>query len=265
MKFKADTSMICRYGRLVVEIHPDRAALGRSAARAAANSIADTITQRGKARVIFACAPSQNEFLAELVRPLENGAAIDWRRVTVFHMDEYVGLTADRPESFRYYLQRHLLDHVPVSQFHPLLAEHVDPLRACADYSALLSEAPIDLICLGIGENGHIAFNDPPVADFQDGLLVKVVELDEACRRQQVNDGCFPCLADVPPLALTLTIPVFRQARRLSVQVPGARKADAVAASLRGPVTTACPASILRTHRAATLHLDAGSAAKIFA
>jgi glucosamine-6-phosphate deaminase len=177
-------------------------------------------------------------------------------------MDDYVGFAADHPQSFRRYLRAHLLGHVAVGAFHPLPAER-PPAVACAAYAALLAAAPIDLICLGIGENGHLAFNDPPVADFDDPALVKVVALDEACRRQQVNDGCFPTLPDVPTHALTLTLPVFRDAHRLSVHVPGPRKAAAVRATLRDPRSSACPATLLRDHPDATLYVDAAAAAEL--
>lgn len=252
-----------RFDELAVEIHPDRAGLGRAAAAAAATVIARAISERGGARVIFACAPSQNEFLAALTDPRGPGVGIDWSRVTAFHMDEYVGLAADAPQSFRRYLHDHLLARVGLGRFHGIAADAPDVAAVCTHYASLLAEAPIDLICLGIGENGHIAFNDPPVAEFDDPALVKVVELEEACRQQQVNDGCFPNLAAVPRHAVTLTIPVFRQARRLCVQVPGRRKADAVAAALLLPVSTSCPASILRRHPAATLFLDAAAASQL--
>jgi glucosamine-6-phosphate deaminase len=248
-------------GRLTVEIHPDRATMGLAAARAAAAYLHDVIAARGSARVIFACAPSQNEFLSSLIAVSRTGhTAVDWTKVTAFHMDDYVGLSAAHPQSFRHYLQSHLLSQVPMGKFHPVPAEQPDSGAVCAHYTALLSEKPIDLICLGIGENGHIAFNDPPVADFDDPHLIKVVELDEACRHQQVNDGCFPTFNDVPKHAFTLTVSVFRRARRLSIHVPGPRKADAVKATIEGPIVTACPASILRLHPDATLHVDTAAA-----
>ncbi len=254
---------LLRADRLAVEIHPDRAALGRAAGQAVAAHLRALLAKQGGARVIFACAPSQDEFLAALIaasRSAELG--FDWSRVTAFHMDDYVGFAADHPQSFRRYLRAHLLDHVAVGAFHPLSAER-PPAVACAAYAALLAAAPIDLICLGIGENGHLAFNDPPVADFDDPALVKVVALDEACRRQQVNDGCFPALPDVPTQALTLTLPVFRDAHRLSVHVPGPRKAAAVRATLRDPRSTACPATLLRDHPDATLYVDEAAAAEL--
>lgn len=245
-----------QYDRLVVEIHRDRAELGQLAAQRVARDLAETIGRQGEARVVFACAPSQDEFLAALA----SSALVDWSKVTAFHMDEYVGIEATNPASFRSYLQRHFLGRLSIGRFFPLHAELPDRARVCREYSGTISAAPIDLICMGIGENGHIAFNDPPVADFDDPVLVKEVELDEACRRQQVNDDCFPTLSQVPKHAFTLTVPVFRQARQLSIHVPGPRKAQAVRETLLGPIATACPASILRTHPNATLHLDRESA-----
>ena len=247
-------------GRLAVEVHADRPALGRAAARAVAAHLHGIIARQGEARVIFACAPSQNEFLAALIDPAQCGLALDWSRLTAFHMDDYVGLTAAHPQSFRHYLGEHLLRHVPVGHFHPLPAEQPDATAVAARYTALLREKPLDLICLGIGENGHIAFNDPPVADFEDPHLVKVVELDRACREQQVADGCFTNFDAVPKHAFTLTVPVFRRATRLSIHVPGPRKAAAVKATLEDSITTACPASILRLHPAATLYIDSAAA-----
>lgn len=249
-----------RVDHLTVEVHDTPAALGRAAARSAAAHIHGVIGRTGSARVIFACAPSQDEFLAALVRPALCGVELDWSRVTAFHMDDYIGLRGDHPQSFRAYLQAHLLSHVNIGCFHPLQADDADSAAVCRRYSELLRAAPIDLICMGVGENGHIAFNDPPVADFDDPAWVKVVELDEACRRQQVNDGCFANMEAVPRRAITLTIPVFRQAHRLSVHVHGPRKAAAIRAALRGPVSPACPASILRTHPQATLYLDSQAA-----
>jgi len=249
--------------RLVVEVHLDRVALGAAAARVAAADIHAAIAERGEARVIFACAPSQDEFLHALLDPTVCGTAIEWSKVTAFHMDDYVGLTGSQPQSFRHYLTSHLLKHAPVKRFHPIMAENPDLEDVCRRYTELLAERPIDLICLGIGENGHIAFNDPPVADFDDHALIKKVALDDACRNQQVNDGCFPSFDDVPAHALTLTIPVFRRARRLSVHVPGPRKADAVRSTLQDAITPSCPATILRTHPNATLYIDTAAASRL--
>lgn len=242
---------------LPTDVSPTRAEMGRRAAAHVVGLLRATLAAQARARVVFACAPSQDEFLAELLR--QSVGRIDWSRVDAFHMDEYIGLGADHPASFRTYLRARFMDHVRIGSWSQLRGEAVDPLAEARRYAALLAAAPIDLICLGIGENGHIAFNDPPVADFEDPQRVKVVELDHACRQQQVNDGCFPSLAQVPTHALSLTIPVFREAKQLSVVVPGPRKAAAVAATLTGPISTTCPASILRTHPSARLFLDHAS------
>lgn len=253
-------------GRLAVEIHPDRPRMGAAAAHAAAAYLHEVIAERGAARVIFACAPSQDEFLTSLLAVSRQGnTVVDWSRVTAFHMDDYVGLPGTHPQSFRHYLREHFLRHVQVGQFHPLPAEEPDRAAVARRYSDLLNAKPIDLICLGIGENGHIAFNDPPVADFEDPELVKIVELDEACRTQQVNDGCFPNFDAVPKHAYTLTVTNFRRARRLSIHVPGPRKAAAVKATIEGRVTTQCPASILRLHPNATLYIDVAAAQSLSA
>jgi glucosamine-6-phosphate deaminase len=250
------------YENLQTRIYSDRETLGIEAAQFAAGVIADACAQYGEARIILACAPSQNEFLAALAAPARGGAEIDWSKVTVFHMDEYVGFTAGVDESFRHYLRTHFLDLLPAQPaFHPILGESPVLHAECTRYARLLGEKPIDLACLGIGENGHVAFNDPPVADFRDAQMIKVVELDDACRQQQINDGCFARLDLVPTHALTLTIPALFGARHVSAVVPGPRKARAVRDALLGPVTTGCPASILRTHSRAVLHLDRDSAA----
>ena len=239
-----------RFDSLAVHQHPDRAALGLAAAR----SVAAVIAACGEARVVFACAPSQDEFLAALL-----AEPVDWARVTVFHMDEYVALPGSHPASFRSYLRGHLLAHIAPRAVHLIRAE-ADAAGEAARYAALVEERPLDLVCLGIGENGHLAFNDPPVADFADPALVKLVALDDACRRQQVHDGCFPALDDVPTHALTLTISALLSAREISCVVPGERKAIAVRDALLGPIATSCRASILRTHPRAVLHLDEAAA-----
>jgi glucosamine-6-phosphate deaminase len=244
-------------GRLAVEVHDSRRWLGRAAGMEAAQHLRALLARQPGARVIFACAPSQDEFLAHLTA--ETGIA--WPRVTVFHMDEYVGLPAAHPASFRHYLRTHLTAKVRPGVVHELAGDATDEAGECARYGALLAEAPVDMVCLGIGENGHLAFNDPPVAQFNDPARVKSVELDLACREQQVHDRCFPSLAEVPRRALTLTIPSLLKSTRMFCIVPGPRKAAAVKATLRGPVTPSCPASILRIHPAATLFLDNESAA----
>ena len=251
------------HDRLAVEVHETRESLGLAAARAAAAYIRDTTVVRGRARVIFACAPSQDDFLAALTNERATGVAVDWSKVTAFHMDEYVGLSAEDPRSFPHDLRTHLLNRINIGTFHPIEADRSDVANVCARYEELLSAEPIDLICLGIGENGHIAFNDPAVAEFDDERLVKEVVLDPLCRQQQVNDGCFASLDQVPNSAISLTIPVFRRARRLSVHVPGARKAEAIRAALEGEIGPECPASILRVHPHATLYIDGDAATRL--
>jgi glucosamine-6-phosphate deaminase len=204
--------------------------------------------------MIFAAAPSQDDALDALVA----AAGIEWGRVTAFHMDEYIGLAPDAAERFARWLDAHLFTRLPFAAVHRIVPEP-DPFAAAAAYAAALGEAPIDLVCLGIGVNGHIAFNDPPVADFADPLDVKVVELDAVCRQQQVDDACFARLEYVPHRAITLTVPRLLRADRLYCVVPGAAKREAVRRTLAGPIDTACPASILRTHPGATLYLDAES------
>jgi glucosamine-6-phosphate deaminase len=178
-------------------------------------------------------------------------------------MDEYLGLPAGAPQLFGSYLKEHLFSMVPFGSVHLMNGQAADPKEECARYAALLEEEPIDLVCMGIGENGHVAFNDPPVADFDDRAVVKVVRLDEACRQQQVNDGCFPSLDLVPLLALTMTVPALISAACLSAAVPGPAKAEAVRQTIEGPIATSCPASILRTHACASLFLDTLSASRL--
>jgi glucosamine-6-phosphate deaminase len=245
--------------RLQVHVFPDRAAMGAAAAQRAAEILRLALRQHGAARIIVASAPSQDELIAGLAA----APGIAWSRVTIFHMDEYVGLPATHPASFRLYQQTHLLSRVTPAAFQGIRGESADPEAECARYSAWLTMEPIDLVCLGIGENGHIAFNDPPVADFADPRVAKVVTLDEVCRQQQVNDGCFPNLAAVPRRAITLTCPALMSGRALVCVVPGPRKAAAVAAALGGEIASACPASILRRHPAAELFVDAPAAANI--
>jgi glucosamine-6-phosphate deaminase len=243
-----------------IEIHATRSEMGTAAARHFLQQVRRVLTTKPVCRVIFGCAPSQDEFFSGLLAQTKSEPAL-WSRVEVFHMDDYVGLTEQAPQSFRHYLRTHFLDHVTVAKFHPILGEAAAASDEAARYASLLSQAPIDVIGMGLGENGHIAFNDPPVADFADPLLAKVVEMDETCRQQQVNDGCFPNLDAVPRLAITITVPVFARAGSLVCTVPGSRKARAVRGSLSDPVGPACPGTILRIHPQATLFLDRDSAA----
>jgi glucosamine-6-phosphate deaminase len=242
---------------LGVEVHPDRARMGRAAARAVSTHMRTLVERDGRAAVIFASAPSQNELLAALRADPE----VPWEKVTAFHLDEYVGIDPVHPASFRRFLKGRLLDHVPVRAFHGLDGQAADLGAECARYAGLLREEPPGLAVLGIGENGHLAFIDPPLCDFGDPADVRVVELDEACRHQQVHDGAFASVAEVPRTALSLTIPFLLRVPRAVAIVPGPAKRAAIQAALEGPVATACPASILRRHRDATLFLDEDAAA----
>lgn len=225
--------------------------MDRAAAAAIADCIRDTIAQRGEARVVFAAAPSQAGTLDELCG-LDD---IDWQHVVAFHMDEYVGLPVTHPSGFGNWLRHHLFDRKPFGAVH-LIGSHGEPDTNALAYAKLLGAAPIDLVCLGIGVNGHIAFNDPPVADFGDPLVVKRVQLDDICRQQQVDDACFPAFDDVPEEALTLTVPALLSGRRMIAVVPGAAKRQAVEGAIYGPISTDCPASILRTHGNCSLFLE---------
>lgn len=245
--------------RLRVFVHPDRRTMGLAAAARAATALREALAQQGDARIVVASAPSQDELVAGLAA----APGIDWSRVTVFHMDEYVGLPESHPASFRSYQHRHLLSLVRPAAFHGIHGENPDPEAECARYAALFAAAPIDLVCLGVGENGHIAFNDPGVADFDDPQAVKIVDLDPACRRQQVNDGCFAALDAVPRQAITLTCPALVSGRVLVCVVPGPRKADAIRDLVGAPIGTACPATVLRRHARATLDIDVAAASRL--
>lgn len=248
---------IRKFGELSVAVYPDRLAMGREAAMAAAVAIASIVGRKGSANVVFAAAPSQEEFLSALAsRP-----DLPWDRVVAMHMDEYVGLPEDAPQRFAAFLDARLFTRLPFKAVHRLDSAAADPEAECSRYADILASNPVDLVCLGVGENGHIAFNDPPVADFSDPKRVKVVELDRRCREQQVHDGCFPSFDAVPARAMTLTVPALLSAGRMVCVVPGPRKAEAVRDMLLGPIATSCPASILRRHPGASLFLDPGSAA----
>ena len=231
-----------------------RDAMGQAAAAHVAIAIRDRLARQGTVRMVFAAAPSQSEFLDALVAE----AGIDWQRVIAFHMDEYLGLGKDAPERFGNWLTRHFFARLPFGAVH-LIDGEAEPEHEAERYAGLLAEAPIDMVCLGIGVNGHLAFNDPPVADLNDAKQVKIVELDTVCRQQQVDDQCFADLADVPTHAITLTIPRLLNADRLFCIVPGPAKRAAVERTLYGPIGTACPASALRTHPRCNLYLDQDS------
>jgi len=250
-----DAVRIMKVEKLQAKVYVDRAALGRAAGEAAAAKLKELIAKK-PVSVIFAAAPSQNEFLETLVA----AKGIDWSRVTAFHMDEYVGLPGTAPQSFGRWLRDRIFDKVKPGKVHYLEGMAKDSAKECARYGKLLQESPPDVTCMGIGENGHLAFNDPPVADFNDPHAVKVVELDLASRKQQVNDGCFSALEQVPRTAMTLTIPTLLSAPWIFCMVPGPRKAPAVKRTLEGTIATECPATVLRRHDRAVLFLDKDSA-----
>jgi glucosamine-6-phosphate deaminase len=242
--------------QLPVSVYASNEALGTAAAAEAAEVIRAAVSERGVANIIVATGNSQLTFLAAL-RAL---AGLPWECVNVFHMDEYVNLPSGHSASFPAFLHRHLLDYVRVRAFFPVPGAVADTAAACREYEALLRAHPADLCALGVGENGHLAFNDPPYADFADPVWVKVVALDERSRRQQVGEGHFQGLNEVPTHAITVTIPALLSAKRVLAIVPEARKAQAVAQSLLGPITEDCPASILRHMPHAHLFLDSESA-----
>jgi len=232
--------------------------MGAAAAAELAAEIRRLIAERGRAVGLFASAPSQQDTWDALLQQ----AGVDWSRVTAFHLDEYLGFDETHPQSLRRFLLLHFLSRLPIGAFHGLRGEASDPAAECERYARLLAGDPPDFGLIGIGENGHLAFNDPHAADFDDPSAVKVVELDEECRRQQVHDGAFATLDETPTRAITLTLPRIMSAGRIFTVVPGSRKRAAVGAALHGPVCAACPASILRTHAQACLFLDAESASR---
>lgn len=245
-------------GKLPVRIYDTRRNMGEAAAADVAACIRELLAVKQEIYMIFAAAPSQNEFLAALaVAP-----GIEWGRIHALHMDEYVGLPADAPQGFGNFLRAAIFDKVPFASVDYIGTES-DSDETCRRYAALLQGIQVDIVCMGIGENGHIAFNDPPVADFNDPLTVKKVALDETCRLQQVHDGCFARIEEVPRYAVTLTVPTMFRARYIFCIVPAPTKANAVRAAVCGPISEQCPASILRTHEHAILYTDSDSAAAL--
>ncbi|MHB8519833.1 MAG: glucosamine-6-phosphate deaminase [Limisphaerales bacterium] len=241
---------------LRVRVYANPQHLAQDVAREVQQALRDTLLAQDGAAVILATGNSQIQFLEQLIQLGE----VDWSRITLFHMDEYLGLAAGHSASFRRYLRERVERRVKPRAFHYLEGDALQPIKECERYTQLLRAQPIDLCCLGIGENGHLAFNDPPVADFQDDRAVKIVKLDEACRQQQVGEGHFPNVDSVPQYALTLTIPALCAARKMMCICPERRKAAAAKAALEGPISPRCPASVLRQQANATLLLDADSA-----
>ena len=244
--------------KLSVHIFNTREEMGKVAAEDAARRINAIIAKNGVANVVFAAAPSQNDLIENLLK-----ADIDWSKVRAFHQDEYVGISAEEPAGFGNFLDRAIFKKVHFKELHYLLCCADEAEEKCEAYAELLRKYPIDLIFLGIGENGHLAFNDPAVADFNDPKMVKIVELDDVCRQQQVNDGCFATLDDVPKQAMTMTMSLIMNIPEAICVVPTIRKANAVYRALCGEVTTACPSSILRNHPNAALYLDKDSASML--
>jgi glucosamine-6-phosphate deaminase len=238
--------------KLRVQIFSDRREMGKAAGRSVAEKIREILKTSKTLSMVFASAPSQNEFLEEL----SQSPGIHWNRITAFHLDEYIGLSSDAAESFGHFLQVKLFEKVHPGKVYYLNGMAEDLEAECKRYAGLLKDHPLEIACIGIGENGHLAFNDPPFANFQDPLLVKIVELAPLSRQQQVHDGCFKSFQEVPRKALTLTIPAILSARFIYCMVPGPTKTEAVRRTLQDSISTNCPATILRKHENAILFLD---------
>jgi glucosamine-6-phosphate deaminase len=248
-------------GRIQTRVLPSQVALGQAAARHTAEVVRGCVAEHGHARIIVATGNSQLPF----VRALAAEPGVPWHAVTVFHLDEYVGIGADHPASFRRWIAEEIAEPLGVAAVHYLHGDAPDAEEEAERYEKLLTEAPLDLACLGIGENGHIAFNEPHQADFDDTRWARVITLDERSRRQQVDEGHFPDVTAVPEQAITLTVPALLAPRHIQVVVPERRKAEAVAATFTAPVSPACPATILRQQPNAELFLDRESAALLTA
>jgi glucosamine-6-phosphate deaminase len=244
-----------QYDHLPVHIYSSSVAMGYCAAEQLIEIIHASIAERGMCTLIMATGNSQ----LPLYTALRTRTDVAWERVTVMHMDEYVGMSQDHPASFRRYMCDQFVNHVPLRAFYGIRGDSPDVEAELRRYSDLLEQYPADACVLGIGENGHLAFNDPP-ADFGTSKLVHVVKLDRVCRQQQVGEGHFTALDDVPTHAISLTVPALLSARRVLALVPEKRKAQIVLRTLTGPITPDCPASILRTRTHTTLFLDADSA-----
>ncbi len=239
-----------------LHIFPNKVEMGAAAAAQAAAGLRAALDARGAARLVLATGASQFEMLAALVAQ----PGIDWARVTCFHLDEYVGLPENHPASFRRYLRERFASQLPLKEFHYVQGDAPDPRAECRRLSALIAAAPVDVACIGIGENGHLAFNDPP-ADFETREPYILVDLDAACRRQQVGEGWFATLDDVPRQAISMSIHQILLAGQIVCTVPDARKAEAVRGCVSGPLTPACPSSILQRHPHCGLFLDRAAAA----
>ena len=244
--------------KLNVKIYSGRPELGSAAAEILTAKISELLKTKEYINIIFASAPSQNEFLAELLNK-----NIEWNRINAFHMDEYIGLHPDASQGFGNFLKDRLFTKVNCREVNYLNGNATDPQDECKRYSDLLIKYPTDIVCLGIGENTHLAFNDPHVADFNDPLIVKVVDLDQDCRSQQVNDGCFATIDDVPTHALTITMPALFKSTFAYAIVPGKFKANAIYHTLNSDISELYPSTILRKHDHAVLFIDEDSASKL--
>lgn len=249
--------MFFKKDKLDVKIYKTRDEMGKAASEDIAAAIKALLSQKEEINMIFAAAPSQNDMLLHLCERDD----IEWERINAFHMDEYIGLRPDAPQCFSNFLKKYIFDLKPFKSVNCINTAASTPEEECKRYSGLLKEYPVDIVCMGIGENGHIAFNDPHVADFNDKALVKPVSLDEVCRMQQVNDGCFASIDEVPKWALTLTVPALMNATYNFCVVPASTKANAVKRTVEGEINEECPATILRQKDNAILYCDADSSA----
>lgn len=241
--------------KLTVKIFETRKEMGEVSAKEISAKIKELLSVKPEINMIFAAAPSQNDVLKSLVED----KTIEWNRVNAYHMDEYIGLDKNAPQGFGNFLKEHIFGLVPFKSVNYIDITTKDPEKEADRYGELLKNNPTDIVIMGIGENGHIAFNDPPVADFNDARWVKPVKLDEICRNQQVNDGCFKTINDVPTHAMTLTVPTLVKAPYLFCIVPAPTKAKAVYETLNGSIDEHCPASVLRLQDNAVLYLDGDS------
>lgn len=259
METTKDTINSFKVDQLLVNVYSSRLKMGKAVAAAVGEKIKELLTKQNEVSMVFAAAASQGEFLDALCT--ESG--IDWSKVIVFHMDEYIGLPENHSQRFGNWLKNRIFDRVKPGKVFLIDGNANYPEEELLRYTQLLKEYPVDITCMGIGENGHIAFNDPAFADFNDPLLIKIVEPDEISRRQQVNDGCFITFEEVPTRAFTLTIPALINAKSIYCTVPGLAKSEAVRRTLFDEISTACPASIIRNHPNTVLFLDPDSAQKI--
>jgi glucosamine-6-phosphate deaminase len=245
--------------KLKVNIYETRRDMGEGAAREMSDVLKQLLKEKDEVNIIFAAAPSQNEFFEMLVK----AEGIEWKRVNAFHMDEYIGLYKNAPQGFGNFLSDRIFNKVKFKSVNYLNGNADNPKEECLRYTSLLKKYPVDIVCMGIGENGHIAFNDPHDALFNDTELVKVVELDKKSRKQQVNDGCFNNINDVPTHALTLTIPALVSASYIFCIVPAKTKAGAITRAIKGKIDQSCPASILKDHDHAIMYIDKDSASGV--